>query len=299
MRYPTALQPGDRVCILSPAGKIDEELVILAAKTLTDWGLKPVIAPHAADGFGRFASPKENRLDDFRNALLDPSIKAIFCSRGGYGAIHLLGDIPLEMIRENAKWLIGYSDITLLHALFTKAGVVSLHAPMVKQLAESPHDQVTNMIREIVFGGIPRYQLESHPLNKEGLVTGKVVGGNLAVIAGLRGTFYDFDYTDAILFIEDIGESPYKIDRMLYNLKLGGVFDRIAGLIVGQFSDCPEDPEMKTTIYENIRHITQRYDFPVCFGFPCGHVDLNVPLPEGRYATLHVDTNQVTLRYVE
>ena len=299
MRYPAPLLPGDKVCVVSPAGKIAKEVIDKAVQTLRAWGLEPIVAEHAFDECGRFASTKENRLLDLENALLDTRIKAILCSRGGYGAVQLLEAIPREMIRHNVKWLIGYSDITLLHAAFTNSGVVSLHAPMAKHIGEYPQDEVTETIRSILFGGRPKYKVESHPLNRPGFAEGSVIGGNLAVMSGLRGTPYDFNYKGSILFIEDIGESPYKIERMLYNLRLGGVFEQIGGLIVGQFSDCAEDPSMDSTIYENIRRMVDDYTFPVCFDFPCGHVTLNVPLLEGAPAFFEVTDKEVILRFLE
>ncbi|MEG1585956.1 MAG: LD-carboxypeptidase [Bacteroidales bacterium] len=299
MKYPASLLPGDTICILSPAGKIDPELIERAASVLTRWGLRPQISAYAADSHGRFASLRENRLHDFQNALLNPEVKAIFCSRGGYGAVQLLEDIAPEMIRNNPKWLVGYSDITLLHAAFSRSEIISLHAPMAKQLAEHPDDEISGLIKAVLFGGRPKYRVSSHELNRCGTASGRVVGGNLSVLSGLRGTPYDYSYDGAILFLEDIAEPLYKIDRMLYNLRLGGVFDRISGLVVGQFSDCPEDLSMEGTLYERIREMVKSYHFPVCFDFPCGHVDFNVPLPVGANATFEVTDKEAALCFLE
>lgn len=299
MIYPEPLKSGDKVCILSPAGKIDKVLLDNAMQTLTDWALSPELAPHAASEYGRFAGTQEQRLADLQQAVADPEVKAILCSRGGYGAVQLIEQLDRALVSNNPKWLIGYSDITLLHAFWSGAGVVSMHASMCKHLAEHPTDDISEMMRSILFGGVPSYTTDAHELNRMGVGEGHLAGGNLAVLSGLHGTPFDFTYQDAILFIEDIGESPYKIERMLYSLRLAGVFEQIKGLIVGQFSDCPEDQLMGSTIYENIRALVSGYDFPVCFNFPCGHVDYNVPLLEGATVRLEVDESSACLRFIK
>ncbi|MEG1522336.1 MAG: LD-carboxypeptidase [Bacteroidales bacterium] len=299
VKFPPSLTAGDKVMIVSPAGKVDSEIVYKAQQTLAGWGLDPIISAHALCDYGRFAGRREERLSDLQEALLNPAVKAIFCARGGYGAVQLIEDLPVEVIRNNPKWLIGYSDITLLHALFSRSGIVSLHAPMAQQLGCAPEDEISQMIRNILFGGVPSYTISGHDLNRIGYAEGQLVGGNLAVLSGLHGSSYDFIYDGSILFIEDIGESPYKIERMLYNLRLAGVFDRINGLVVGQFSDCTEDPLMNHTIYENIRDLVNGYLFPVCFNFPCGHVAFNVPLPEGAKTILEVRPRDAHLRFIK
>lgn len=297
--FPSPLRVGDQIQIVSPAGRIDRAVVEAACQTLTGWGLQPVIAPHALDAYGRYAATKEARLADFEQALLNPDVKAILCARGGYGAVQLIEKLPAELIRNHPKWLIGYSDITLLHALFTRSGVVSLHASMAQHLATLPQDDVSALIKDTLFGNLPAYHVKPHPLNRPGFTTGRVVGGNLAVLSGLHGSEYDFDYEGAILFIEDIGEAPYKIERMVYHLRLAGIFNRINGLVVGQFSDCPEDASMPFSIYETIRNLVADYSFPVCFDFPCGHVPLNVPLLEGAQASFEVSKGESRLCFLK
>ena len=295
MIIPEKLKKGDKVVIVSPAGKVEEKFVMDACATLRDWGLSPVVSSHALDSYGRFSAKKEDRLEDLLWALRDKETKAIFCSRGGYGAIQLIENIPLELIRENPKWLIGYSDITLLHALWEKAGVVSVHSPMAKHIGELKNDFSTLSLKKILFEKCFDYSVEPNPLNRNGLAEGVLVGGNLAVLAGLRGTDYDFEYNDVILFLEDIGESPYKIERMIYNLRLGQTFRHIKGLIIGSFTDCDEDKSMPQNVCENIRTLIEEFDFPVCFGFPVGHTDLNYPLVEGVVVTLNINDKDVNI----
>ncbi len=278
-----------KIRIISPAGYIAQDIVYRAARTLKDWGHEAEIAPHALDRYGRYAGTPEQRAEDLTAALEDPDIDVIWCSRGGYGCMQILETIPVEKIRANSKWLIGYSDVTALHALWQRAGVLSLHAPMMKQLAEYPAHPATIAVKQLLekhpapsYGiSAPSLVAATHPHNLCGCATGKMVGGNLAVISGLHGTPFDFDYRDAILFIEDIGESLYKIDRMMQTLKLAGVFDQIKGLVVGQFTQCDPDPTMPLPLSASIRSYLQPYRIPVIFNAPIGHVEDNYPIVEG------------------
>ena len=296
MIYPQSLAEGDTIRIIAPAGKIAPEVVDKAADTLTGWGFKVELSNHLFDGFGRYSATRECRLADLTDALNDDLVKAILCARGGYGAVHLLDGLDSSFICSHPKWLIGYSDVTLLHAFFNRAGIASLHAPMCKHLGEYPLDEASQMMHRILKGERPSYRIPVHSLNRLGQASGRLVGGNLAVFNALHGTPFDFDYSDAILFIEDIGESPYKIERMIYSLRLSGIFNQISGLIVGSFTDCEEDPQMKASIYENISQLVSPYPFPVCFGFPCGHVPGNLPLIEGVEVTLSVKETAVELK---
>jgi muramoyltetrapeptide carboxypeptidase len=213
------------------------------------------------------------------NAYQNPDVKAILCSRGGYGVVHLLDKINPELIRNNPKWLIGYSDITALHALSQNCGVASLHAPMARHLAEEDMtDSSIVAFSKILRGQMPDYTFDAHPLNREGECNGVLRGGNLSVLQGLRGTSFDMKAEQIILFIEDIGEKPYQVERMMYNLKMGGFFEKISGLIVGQFTDYEEDIQMHRSLYELIGDVVSKYTFPVAFGFPVGHVTQNMPL---------------------
>ena len=289
MTIPDKLKAGDQVVLLSPSGKIQPELLDGAEQRLRGWGLNVIRSPHCAGSYGRFSGSVQERLSDIRAALSDPSVKALFCSRGGYGAIHLLPCLDEPAIQARPKWLIGYSDITALHALWNRWGIVSLHAPMARHLSEEPaQDRATESLKQLLFGENVSYDLPPHPANKPGNGTGKLVGGNLSVLYGLRGTPYEYPWEKAILFIEDIGERAYHIERMLYNLKLGGILDKLSGLIVGQFTDCPEAPQWGHTLYQAVAELTREYGYPVLYNFPTGHVKENLPLPIGMEATLTV-----------
>lgn len=293
---PPSLHPGDTIAIVSPSSKVNHEYIDGAVALLQSWGYKAWIGSHAYGAYGNYAGKPEERLADLREALLNPEVKAILCARGGYGAVHLLDGISPEEIYNNAKWIIGFSDISALHAAWQRAGVASLHALMCKHLTlEAPDHISTGYLRSILSGNIPTYRTPSHPFNRCGKAQARIVGGNMAVLCGLLRTRYDLFEEGTILFIEDVGERTYKIERMLYNLELAGVLPRLAGLIVGQFTDYTEDPGMCATMYEMIAARVAPYDYPVAFNFPVGHVSENHPIIEGAEATLIVDTHGVTL----
>lgn len=287
-----------KIKIISPAGDIAPEIVYKAVQTLTAWGHEAEIAPHALDKYGRYAAPPAQRAEDLVAAIEEADTDVIWCSRGGYGCMQILEKIPIEKIRAHRKWLIGYSDVTALHALWQKAGVPSLHAPMMKQLAEKPDHPATVAIRRFLEKNpAPADKLlpfpviaTAHPHNLSGTAEGKMVGGNLAVISGLHGTPFDYDYRDALLFVEDIGESPYKIDRMMQTLKLSGVFGQIKGLVIGQFTQCPPDPSMPHPLSECIRDYLRPYRIPLVFDAPIGHVDDNYPIAVG--GTYRIDVSE-------
>ncbi len=297
MKIPAFLTQGDQVAIVSPASFIHPDYVNGVVPVLNRWGLEVQIASHCLGKSGVYSGTVEERLSDFREALYNPDVKTIFCSRGGYGTVHLLPQLA-EAIAENPKWIIGFSDISVLHALCVSQGVMSLHAPMCKHLVtESTDDRCSLYLRQILFGELPDYQETSHPLNRCGEARGMLVGGNMAVLCGLLSTPYDLFRPESILFIEDVGEAPYKIERMLYNLKLAGRLASLSGLIVGRFTEYDENPGLGATLYELIRGLVEEYDYPVCFNFPVGHVSDNLPLIEGAEVSLRVTEQGVGLSF--
>lgn len=304
MITPPYLQKGDHVYLVSPAGAIDADIVQGAEECLTKWGLHVFKGENATHQQGRFSGKQEERLNDLQKALDDPSNKAIFCTRGGYGSIHLIDKINLDAFRTNPKWLIGYSDITMLHALLQREGYASIHGGMAKMLAGQVHPELNNtnpetanILHDLLWGITPEYSVKRHPLNRMGEKSGNLAGGNLSILYSLRGTPYDYIPAGSILFIEDIGEKPYVIDRIMHNLKLGGVLKNLAGLVVGQFTDYEEDPSFGKTVYEIIADAVSDYSYPVCFNFPTGHVDCNLPLMTGSLVNLKVHENGSNLSY--
>ena len=248
----------------------------------------------------------KNRLDDLIGAWVDPKIKAVLCSRGGYGAVHLLPHIPHGLFRQNPKWLIGFSDISVLHAASFSQGVCSLHAPMARDFVVGKSD-AESIMRILSAGELPRFELASKeedntiPQNICGKGKGRLIGGNFAVLDGLFGTPFDMLgrslVEDCILFIEDIAEPIYKTERMLYRLYLQGVLEHIKGLIVGQFTETCANSNHRSTEEMISRFLAEHSlnHYPVVYGFPVGHVDNNPPQVIGSMAELEVTPDKVIL----
>ncbi|MDR1370591.1 MAG: LD-carboxypeptidase [Dysgonamonadaceae bacterium] len=299
MFYPNALRPGDRISIIAPSGVVEPGYVEKTRKIFENWGLQVILGEHLFKKYGRFAGTASERLHDLQNSLDDPDIQAVFFARGGYGTVDILDRISLDKFKQNPKWLIGFSDITILHSLISGAGICSLHAPMSAHLAEEGENELSALyLKKILFGEKPEYRIGDHDLNRNGSCSGYIRGGNLSILSGLRGTPYDLLTENTILFLEDIDEQAYHIDRMMQNLKLGGILEKISGLIIGRFSGCHDDPQMNCTIYESIFHLVERYDYPVCFDFPVGHVNTNYPLIENGKAQLNVENSNVYLKFI-
>ena len=293
---PPFLKPNDQIRIISPSGSIDPEYIDGAKNILTGWGFKVTEGQYARSEYGRFAGTSEQRAGDLQQALDDTNVKAIMCSRGGYGAAQIIDRIDFTGFIKSPKWLIGFSDITILHNAISNMGIASIHGIMAKQLTELPveSEQVKNL-RNILTGNLPAYTIPGEEYNRIGQAQGKLLGGNLSVLMGLRGSQYDLKYKNAILFIEDIGEKPYQIDRMIQNLRFSGVLKQLSGLLLGQFSDCDEDPLMMQSISGLIFDAVKDYDYPVGFNFPAGHVDNNFPIIIGANVTLRVTKNSTEL----
>lgn len=295
--FPSPLTKGDKIAIISPASHILPDYVDGACNAITQMGFQPVVSNHCKGQCGGYSGTIEQRLADFLEALHNPEVKAILCSRGGYGVVHLLEYLSADDIAENAKWLIGFSDISALHAAMVASGVVSIHASMAKHLTQFGVDnEATVALFNILQGNLPTYQTPSHAFNKPGTASGTLTGGNMAVLCGLLDTDFDLLSRGDILFIEDVGEEVYKIERMLYNLRLSGVLPMIKGLIVGRFTDYRNPDGNGDSMEQMVKRMVEPYDIPVAFDFPVGHVDENMPLIEGAQVTLTV-ADTVTLQF--
>lgn len=296
--YPNFLKQGDEVRIISPAGAVNPSYIDGAKSQLVTWGYNPTEGMFARTVYGRFAGNEQERITDLQMALNDENVKTIFCSRGGYGLAQIIDKIKFDVFAKHPKWVIGFSDITILHAAVNKRGFVSVHSPMAKDLTNLSNDsEPLKILDKILKGNMPAYKVVGNDLNRQGSAKGTLIGGNLSVFMGLRSTPIEPTYKGAILFIEDVGEKPYQIDRMMQNLRLSGALSQLAGLIVGQFTDTDEDPDMHATIYEIIANSVKDYNYPVCFNFSAGHIDDNFPLLMGATATLDVDNNSAKLGF--
>lgn len=296
---PTFLQPNDQIRIISPSGAIDPGYIDGAKKLLEKWGLTVTEGKFARNEYGRFAGTKEERIADLQMALDDSDVKAILCSRGGYGLAQIIDKIDFSRFVKSPKWLIGFSDITILHNAISNLNVASVHAIMAKHLTELPENcKQVEQLKRLLFGILPGYQLNSHEMNRLGIASGKLVGGNLSVLAGMIGTKFDLTYEGNVLFLEDIAEKPYHIDRMMQNLRISGSLSKITGLVVGQFSDCTEDPLMMQNIKQIIFDAVSEYKYPVCFEFPSGHVDYNLALLLGQKVNLNITKSTTNLSWI-
>lgn len=267
-----------KIQIIAPSGAIDPSLVHAAAQRLQSWGFDVQIGAHALSQYGRFSAPPTARLADL-NAALHSDADYILCARGGYGLAQIIDQV--ELPESKSPIIIGFSDITALHCLMGHANRPSIHGAMCKAFASDTEadNRSTEALRKLLLDEPLRYQLPTHPLNRMGEAQGCLRGGNLSILYSLQGSPFACPISRGdILFIEDIGEHPYAIDRMMQNLRLSDILSRIGGLIVGQFSDYEEDPRMPYSVYEGIREMAEPYDYPVWFDFPSGHTDFNMPL---------------------
>lgn len=291
MYQPATLLKGDKIGIISPAGKIDPEKVGVAVSKFEDSGYKVVLGNHVFDEENQFAGSDINRLCDFQLMLDDPEIKAILCARGGYGSIRILEHLDFDLFLRNPKWIIGYSDITVFHSYLNNLlGVESLHATMpINFPSDKDENYSISTLFQSLTGNLENYKIPSHKLNRIGITEGEIIGGNLSILYSLRGTAMDFETHGKILFIEDIGEELYHLDRMMQNLKMGGKLSELQGVVVGGMSDMKAgDPDFGKTAYEIILESIENYSYPVVFDFPAGHIKENWALPFGKFLRLDV-----------
>ena len=299
MIRPPFLKLNDKAVIVSPSGKISPIYVNNTVEILQSWGLDVEISKNALSEVGCFSGFVEQRFNDLQLAMDDAAVKLIFCSRGGYGAIHLLEKLNFDKIKKNPKWMIGFSDITALHTTFQRKGLMSIHGPMAKHFSDEGESDLSVLYTKMTLMGKPlNYNIPVNPasLKREGKATGTLFGGNLSVLTSMLGSKYIKVPRNGILFLEDIAEKPYKVDRMMHQLKLTGVFSNLKGLVVGQFTEYEEDNNMYASLYESIFSVVKEFSFPVCFDFPVGHTKTNLPMIMGGNATLTVAKESVALK---
>ncbi len=296
MIYPRPLKKGDAIAIVSPASRIDPRLVDGACRTIESWGFRPIVSMHCKGEVGSFSGTVDERLSDLRQAFANPEVRAVLCSRGGYGVVQLLEHLDVSMWRNDPKWLIGFSDISALHAASQQAGVASIHASMCKHLTEFPDDACSRHLLDILTGIMPDYRLPGDIHNRLGQAKGTIVGGNMAVLSGLLSTPFNLFKKEHILFIEDVSEAIYRVERMLYTLRLNGVLDHTKALIVGQFTDYKPSKD-HPSMQEMIENMVSDYDFPVAYNMPIGHIDHNLPIIEGAEVELSITETDVCLNF--
>ena len=294
MNKPCYLTTGDKIRIISPAGNVSVEKTEQGIEILRNEGFEVQIGNYVFDRFFQFAGTDELRFADLQESLDDERCKAIICSRGGYGTIRLISRLDFSKFCKNPKWLVGFSDITVLHSILQGLGFCSIHGAMPGFYSkEGVKTQSYIELIKILTGKDSSYVTVPHnEKNREGTAIGEVVGGNLSIFYSLLGTPLELDTSHKILFIEDIGEYLYHIDRMMWSLKLAGKLENLAGLVVGGFSDTKDNGSPFGQAVEDIvMNVVKEYRYPVCFDFPAGHIDVNLPLVLGANYSLEVGEN--------
>lgn len=295
---PDYLKAGDKVALISPSYFTPMDNVLKTADVLRSWGLIPVIGPNVGKVVvGQYAGTVAERVSDIRWALSDPSIKAIICNRGGYGSIQMIDWLPLAELKAFPKWMVGFSDISTFHGLWNNAGVMSIHGTMSSFLAKGGTDATSTLMRDLLMGQVPRYELPAHPQNIQGKASGVLVGGNLCTIAPNVGSQADATKKrDIILFIEEVEEPMRNVDRQMRILQMNGVLDRCKGIILGEFTDCGTDFTYES-VEAMLNEMLREYHIPVLCGFPGGHGDVNLPLVMGAPVTIDVRNDGATLQF--
>jgi muramoyltetrapeptide carboxypeptidase len=291
MISPEKLSKGDTIAIVGPAGKIDKHKVRIAKNRLESWGLKVAEGVHLFDNEYQYAANDEKRLQDLQKAMDDPKIKAILCARGGYGTIRIIDRIDFTGFRKNPKWIIGFSDITVIHShIQQNLATEAIHGCMAGGFDLRSNDrQSSETIKQILFGENLSYRVAHHVLSRQGICEGELTGGNLAILCSLSGSSSEVDTAGKVLFIEETGEHLYRIDRMMQSLRRAGKLNQIAGLIVGGLTEIPDKAvHFGKTAFEIIDDVIQKYNFPVCYGFPSGHLKDNRALILGRKVKLSI-----------
>ncbi|MBX2954170.1 MAG: LD-carboxypeptidase [Leadbetterella sp.] len=292
MRTPPYLVPGDKVAITAPASRVQPEDVAPGIKMLQDWGLRVETGATVGRSFHNFSDTFENRLQEFQRFLDDPEVKCILAARGGYGVSDLIDHLDFTAFQKHPKWLSGFSDLTAVVLHLNALGYEAIHGPMAKTLSFDTHS--SEQLRAVLSGETPAFRMAACAANREGSGSGRAVGGNLVLLAHCIGSASDISYDGKILFLEDIGEKLYNIDRLMVQLKRAGKLKHLAGLVSGSFTDMCE-PSFGFTVEEIIRHHTAAYDYPVAFGFQFGHESVNLPVVMGRTYALNVTAAGVTL----
>ena len=292
---PPSLKRGDKIAIAAPARKISAEELKPALDLFGSWGLEVALPDHLFDTCNQFAGDDDTRAAVMQQLLDDPEVKAIVCARGGYGTVRIVDRLDFSGFARNPKWIVGYSDITVLHShIHRHLNVATLHATMPIDIpagAATDLCPATESLRRMLWGETVQYRCGGHPLNRIGAATGQLVGGNLSILYSLCGSGSDIDTRGKILFIEDLDEYLYHIDRMMMNLKRSGHLAGLAGLVVGRMSDMHDNSvPFGRTAEQIVSDAVAEYGYPVCFGFPAGHIGTeNLALAMGQQVRLEVD----------
>lgn len=298
---PPSLQKGDTIAIVAPAGilKNRKHVIDKAKKLAQSWGLEVVYGKHLFNQAHHFAGTDEERCEDFQEALDNPNIKAIWAARGGYGSVRILDKLDFTKFKENPKWVIGYSDITAFHNHIHNVGVETIHGIMGTSMQDAPEviAKSVESLKRALFGESLAYEISNSKHNRSGKVNGELVGGNIAILASMLGSESQISTEGKILFIEEIGEYKYSIDRMLQSLKRAGYFTKVKGIIVGDMTKVKKNTTLWGTSIEQLILDVIPNDVPVLFNFPAGHEPDNRALIMGRNITLNIKEKTATVNF--
>lgn len=302
LKKPPYLEEGDTVAIVAPSGilKNNDKEVNQAKSLLESWGLSVQLGKHIFSQNNHFAGTDAERCEDLQRAMDDPKIKAIWCARGGYGTVRILDMLDWTKFKENPKWLIGYSDITALHNEIHNNGVESIHAMMCTSMRDdlSEIEETISTFKEAIVGNQLSYSLQASEYNKAGEASGQLVGGNLTMLHTMLGSTTSIETSGKILFIEEIGEYKYHIDRMLQSLKRAGYFDNCKGVIVGDISKVKKNTTLwGSSVEQLIIDALSGYTFPIAFNMPAGHEKDNRALILGRKISLKVGKDKTDINF--
>ena len=298
MKTPPCIKPGAKIRIVSPAGKVNEKYIIPAVEWLQRQGYQVVLGEHVFARHYQFAGTDSQRLSDLQSAIDDTETAAIICSRGGYGTVRIIEKLNFGALQSHPKWIVGFSDITILHACLNKLGLATIHGAMPRYFLNNgePTENLQSLL-QILTAGKASYSFENSEQNRTGKASGELVGGNLSIISSLQGTKYEIETDGKILFIEDIGEFLYHTDRMIHQLKLAGKFNNLAGLVIGNFTDMKDNEQpFGLTVNEIIAEAVHDFNFPVAYEFPAGHDEKNLALVFGKKWELSVSNEQSNLK---
>jgi muramoyltetrapeptide carboxypeptidase len=299
MNTPPYLNKGDKIAVICPASYISVDLTE-AYDVLKNWGLEPIIYPSVTAQFNQFAGSDELRAEDFQAALDNPEIKAIIAGRGGYGCVRIIDKIDFTKFEKSPKWIIGFSDVTAIHSHIQRQyQIPTIHGQMVKSFLDASRESMDTLYNAL-FGKNAdiNYSYTEYP-NRPGTAQGILTGGNLALLHSILASSSDVNYNGKILFLEDVGESHYNIDRMLWALKRAGKLDKLQALIVGGFTELKDsDPAFGQRYEDIIMDKVREFDYPVAFGFPSGHIVDNRALMFGKEVKLTINDNLINLKYM-
>ncbi len=296
-KVPPYLQQGDTIGIIACAGKIAETQIAFALQTFDYWGLKVLVGKNLFNAYHKFAATDEQRAADLQSMLDNHTVKAIISARGGYGTMRIIDKIDFTKFIEQPKWVIGYSDITVLHSHIHNLGIETIHSTMPINFATN--SDATESLRKALFGEKINYTIPFNKFNRAGAASGELVGGNLSLLYALIGSASDIDTTNKLLFIEDLGEELYHLDRMMICLKRAEKLSHLAGLIVGGMTEMKDSqPLFGKCVEEIILDAVKEFNYPVCFDFPAGHIENNFALVLGTQALLNVEATNSSLKYI-